>query len=62
MLVRIKCVVCEAYFEPEEEYNIGDIISCPKCSNELKIISLDPPRVEIVEEEDLLGDFEDDIN
>ena len=62
MAERIKCVACGAYFEPDGECNIGDIISCPECSNELKIISLDPPRVEVVEEEDLSGGFEDDIN
>ncbi len=62
MLGRIKCVACGAYFEPAENYNIGDILFCPECSNELKIISLDPLRVKVVEEEDFSGDFEDDIN
>lgn len=62
MLEGIKCAACGAYFEPEEECNIRDIISCPECFNELMIISLDPPKVEVVgEKEDFPDDFEENI-
>jgi hypothetical protein len=46
-LRKIKCTACGEIFELEPDYNVGDIISCPICYEELKITSLNPAQAEL---------------
>lgn len=55
---RVKCDSCGEYFDLDEEYKTGDIVSCPTCGDELRIISLNPPKTEFVSEyEELKEDY-----
>ncbi|MDP2922964.1 MAG: lysine biosynthesis protein LysW [Candidatus Omnitrophota bacterium] len=44
----IKCPECADEFELEDYLETGDTTVCPSCDAELKIIRLDPPRVEVM--------------
>lgn len=60
MREKVECVSCGEYFDLEEDRNIDDIIYCPECGSQLRIISLNPPEVEPAESESLSEDFGED--
>jgi len=41
---KFKCPVCGEKFELETDSEIGEIMSCPECDADLKIISFVPPK------------------
>lgn len=60
----VKCPMCKKKFELEDDLNVGDSTYCAECYEELHIISLNPPKVEVVEskEEESYEDEENDDN
>lgn len=46
MSKKVKCPVCREDFELEEDLEVGDTTHCSSCYEELKLVSLNPPRVE----------------
>lgn len=52
----VKCPSCSSYFELEDGYEIGDMVFCPDCNEELKITSLRPPKVMLEKSDDFSGD------
>ncbi|HOX54783.1 MAG: hypothetical protein PHI86_03480 [Candidatus Omnitrophica bacterium] len=60
MREKVECISCGEYFDLDEDRNIDDIIYCPECGSQLKIISLNPPEVEPVENENLREDLDED--
>lgn len=49
MAKTIRCPSCNSNIELEEDMKIGDVIYCTECYQELKLISLNPPKVEEIE-------------
>lgn len=49
---KIRCPVCEEYFEFEYDLKIGDITCCVNCDEELKVVRLNPPKVKQVKVEE----------
>jgi len=56
---KAKCPVCHAEFTLEPDLEIFDSIDCPECGAELRIVSLDPIKVE---EETNSFDYDEDEN
>lgn len=60
----IKCPVCREYFELEDDLEKGEITSCPRCYEDLEVISINPLRIESIGEdlydEDKYYDEEDE--
>jgi alpha-aminoadipate carrier protein LysW len=53
-----QCTECNANIDVEmDEVDEGDILSCDECGAVLRVVSVDPPEVELEEDAD---DFEDD--
>jgi alpha-aminoadipate carrier protein LysW len=47
------CPECESDLELDGyDLDVGETIHCPECSTELRIVSLDPAKVALVEEEE----------
>ena len=53
----VLCPVCRTRFDLEGYLDIGDTLSCPTCSANLEVTSVDPPRVEEVMSEDDKYDY-----
>jgi alpha-aminoadipate carrier protein LysW len=48
-----KCPECESDLELDGyELDVGESINCPECSIELKVVGLDPTRVNLADAED----------
>ena len=58
--LKVKCPVCNIFFELEEAAEEGDLTTCPECEAELKVNSLTPPEVYQVEYEQYGPDMEAD--
>jgi lysine biosynthesis protein LysW len=56
----LKCPVCEEVLELEDNFQKGDIIYCPDCEEEMKLVRLDPPKLKRVVE--ILEVYKSDIN
>jgi len=54
----VVCPMCERKFELEEDLKVGDTTSCPGCYGEVKIASLNPPKLEEVTS--FSEDYDDD--
>ncbi len=59
---KFKCPVCGEKFELETDSEIGEIMSCPECDADLKIISFVPPKAEAVADYSGTYENEDDEN
>lgn len=55
---KAKCPVCMEKFNLESDLEVGDIIDCPGCSAGLRIVSVEPLRLEEVT--DFIEDYSDD--
>lgn len=44
-LQKVKCPVCDKYLDLETDLEIGDIMYCSGCDEELEIINLHPPKL-----------------
>jgi acetyl-CoA carboxylase beta subunit len=47
--VMVKCPECERRFELEEGLDTEDVTYCPGCDIELEILSVNPPKVRLLE-------------
>ncbi len=54
---KVKCPVCMEKFDLESDLEVGDIIDCPGCSSGLRIIRLEPLKLEEVV--DCSDDYDD---
>ena len=54
----VECPLCEEKFELEEDLEVGDTTSCPSCYGEVKIVSLNPLKLE--EATNFSEDYDDD--
>lgn len=43
---RIKCPACGKSFSVETDLELGETMSCPHCDADLRIVGMDPMRVE----------------
>lgn len=57
MREKVECASCGENFDIDEEARINDIIYCPECGSGLRVVSLDPAEVEIVEKDDFSDSF-----
>ena len=60
-----KCPVCSFYINESEFTEIGEGIFCGECGESLKVISIRPPRVKMLnakKKQSREFDDEDDIN
>lgn len=55
----IKCISCGDEIELDDGCQVGDLIYCPSCHEESKIVSLSPLRAELTHVDD---SFLDDLN
>ncbi|MFH1062272.1 MAG: hypothetical protein V1747_05210 [Candidatus Omnitrophota bacterium] len=55
---QIRCPMCREYLEIEDTLQKGDVVYCPDCEEELKILRLDPPKLKRVVE--ILEVYKDD--
>lgn len=55
----IRCPMCREYLELEDSLKKGDIIYCPDCDEELKLIRLTPPKLKRMVE--ILEVYKDDF-
>jgi alpha-aminoadipate/glutamate carrier protein LysW len=46
------CPACGAEVEMPDDAELGEILWCDNCGMELEVISVDPPRVQLFEEEE----------
>lgn len=60
MREKVECISCGEYFDLDEDRNIDDIVYCPECGSQLRIVSLNPPEVEPVAGEDLRENLDED--
>lgn len=60
MSKKIRCPACKERFDLDYGLEVGDILDCPGCTVELRLIGLDPDEVEQVF--DSLDDYGDDEN
>ncbi len=49
--MKTKCPDCQQEIELGPEPVVGDVIECEHCAAELEIVSLDPLKTAIIEEE-----------
>jgi len=48
------CPECESDLELDGyDLDVGEIIHCPECSAELRIVTVEPAKVALVEEEEI---------
>ncbi|MBM3208674.1 lysine biosynthesis protein LysW [Candidatus Shapirobacteria bacterium] len=47
----VKCPDCQKEVLVSGDAEVGEIIECENCGAEMEIVSLDPPRVLLIEEE-----------
>lgn len=50
--VRVTCPECDAEVDLPDDAEVNDMVSCEECGLDLEIINMNPPEVEIAEEED----------
>jgi alpha-aminoadipate carrier protein LysW len=46
------CTECEAEIELESSVEVGEIIQCPDCGQDLEVIGVDPPELAPAPEEE----------
>ena len=56
-LKKVKCPSCGEDVELDEWLESGDYIACPECDSELEIVSVTPPKVNVVEIRSEGGDY-----
>jgi lysine biosynthesis protein LysW len=56
----LKCPMCNELLEFEDNFQKGDIIYCPDCDEELKLVRLDPPKLKRIVE--ILEVYKSDFN
>ena len=44
------CPICKEALELEDNFQKGDIVYCPDCEEELKIVRVDPPKLKRIVE------------
>jgi len=60
---KVRCPLCGETFELGEDLEQGDTTSCPGCYEELRIVTLNPPRLEeVVEYSEEEGEGEEENN
>ena len=48
------CPECESDLELDGyDLDVGEIIHCPECSAELRVVTVEPAKVALVEEEEI---------
>ncbi|MFH1505286.1 MAG: lysine biosynthesis protein LysW [Candidatus Omnitrophota bacterium] len=55
---KAKCPVCQAVFTLDPDLETFDPVDCPECAAELRIVSLDPVKVE---EETKSFDYDEEV-
>lgn len=55
---KIKCPVCGERFDLDPDLEAGDTTYCPGCYVDLKILKVNPPRVEEVRDMDDAEDID----
>ncbi|MBD3379634.1 MAG: hypothetical protein GF408_04130 [Candidatus Omnitrophica bacterium] len=55
---KARCPECGAPVEIEDYDEVGDVIVCENCDNDLELVQLLPPRLKLVAREE--GDEEDE--
>lgn len=48
---KTKCLDCQEDLSLPEKAEIGEIVECKNCGAEMEILSLDPLKMEVLEEE-----------
>jgi alpha-aminoadipate carrier protein LysW len=48
---KTKCLDCQTDIEIPQSLEIGEIVECKNCGAEMEILSLDPLKMEVLEEE-----------
>jgi len=57
----VKCPECAAVLDVEEgEVEEGEILTCPECEAELEVVQIRPVHLNVISDEDDLGDEEDE--
>ncbi len=54
------CPECEADVYVETDADKGDALACDECGTELEIVGLDPIELDIVEDDEDLGEEEEE--
>ena len=54
------CPECDADVHVDTDADKGDSVSCDECGTELEVVGLDPVELDIVEDDDELGDEDED--
>lgn len=49
MLVAV-CLECDEHFELEDETDVEEIVTCPKCGTRYEVLDLDPVVVDYAEQ------------
>ena len=56
-----QCPECDTEIDVEmDEVDEGDIVSCDECGAVLRVVSVDPPELELEEDSDEFDDEEDE--
>lgn len=48
----VECLECGTNFDLPDNIKIGEVIDCPNCGAQLEVFSIDPPVIDIFEEEE----------
>lgn len=46
------CLECGSEVKLPEKVSLGEVIECPNCGAELEVIALNPPTLDLFEEEE----------
>lgn len=46
------CPLCDEDFDLDDDIEIGEVVTCPSCENELEIVSTEPIQLVEFEEEE----------
>ena len=49
-MIRFNCIECDAEFSADANLVAGEILTCPDCSVELEVISLNPLQIDLAPE------------
>lgn len=48
----VECLECNANFELPKDCRVGEVIECPNCGTQLEVFSVNPPIIDLFEEEE----------
>ncbi len=48
----VECLECGSTFKLPDDVHEGEVIECPNCGTQLEIFSIDPPVIDLFEEEE----------